>query len=77
MAPMNPALPVMSIVFKLLLIIAFLHFFPVHNLPKGGEVRGTAVLVVQVIRVLPDVEGEDGLEAVRYGIVRVGVLPDA
>ena len=32
------------------------------------------VLVVEVVSVLPDVEGEDGLEAVGYGVVGVAVL---
>ena len=37
---------------------------------------GAAVLVVQVVGVLPNVEGEDGLEAVGYRVVGVGVLGD-
>ena len=37
---------------------------------------GALVLVVQVVGVLPDVESEDGLEAVGYGIIGVGVLSD-
>ena len=35
---------------------------------------GAAVLVVQVVGMFPDVEGEDGLETVSYGVVGVGVL---
>ncbi len=38
---------------------------------------GAAVLVVQVVGVLPDVEGEEGLEAVGNGVVGAGVLGDA
>ena len=37
---------------------------------------GAAVLVVQVVGVLPDVEGEDGFEAVGDGVIRIGVLCD-
>ena len=32
------------------------------------------VLVVQVVGVLPDVEGEDGLEAVGHRVIGVGIL---
>lgn len=38
--------------------------------------RGAAVLVIQIIGVLPDVEGEEGLEALRHGIAGVGLLGD-
>ena len=37
---------------------------------------GAAVLVVEVVGVLPDVEGEEGLEAVGGGVVGAGVLAD-
>ena len=37
---------------------------------------GTAVLVIQVVGVLPDVEGEEGLEALRHGVDGVGLLGD-
>ena len=37
---------------------------------------GAAVLVVEVVGVFPDVEGEDGFEAVGDGVVGVGVLGD-
>ena len=38
--------------------------------------RGAAVLVVEVVGVLPDVEGEEGAEAVGDGVVGAGVLAD-
>ena len=38
--------------------ISALNDRPVDNLPEGGEVVGTTVLVVQVVGVLPDVEGQ-------------------
>ena len=37
---------------------------------------GAAVLVVEVVGVLPDVEGEEGLEAFRYGVAGIGLLGD-
>ena len=38
--------------------------------------RGAAVLVVEVVGVLPDVEGQEGAEAVGDGVVGAGVLAD-
>ena len=49
---------------------------PVHDLPELGEVGGTAVLVVEVVGVLPDVEGEDGTEAAGDGVAGAGLLGD-
>ena len=37
---------------------------------------GAAVLVVEVVGVFPDVEGQEGLEAVGGGVVGAGVLAD-
>ena len=52
------------------------HHAPIDNLPQGLEVRGAAVLVVEVVGVFPDVEGEEGAEAVGDGVVGAGVLAD-
>ncbi len=49
---------------------------PVDDRPEGLEVGGAAVMVVQVVGVLPYVEGEEGLEAVGYRIVCIGALED-
>ena len=38
--------------------------------------RSTTVLIVEVVSVLPYVEGEEGLEAVCDGVIRIGVLAD-
>src|SRR4029077_11409480 len=46
-------------------------FVPVHYAPPRGEVFGTAVVVFQVIGVLPDVVAEDGIQALREGIVLI------
>ena len=58
------------------LLISALHHLPIHNLPQRLQVRGAAVLVVEVVGVFPDVEGEEGAEAVGDGIVGAGVLAD-
>jgi len=39
-------------------------------------VGGATVLVIEVVGVLPDVEGEEGAEAVHDGVISVGVLSD-
>jgi len=49
---------------------------PVHCVPPGGKVFGTAVVVLQIIGVLPDVVAEDGVEALRDGVVLVGSADD-
>ena len=38
-------------------IVPVLYHTPVEDLPEGGKVGGTEVLVVEVVGVLPDVEG--------------------
>ena len=56
--------------------VSFLNYAPIDNPPQGLEVRGAAVLVVEVVGVLPDVEGQEGAEAVGDGVVGAGVLAD-
>ena len=43
--------------------VPFLHDAPIDNPPQRLEVRGAAVLVVEVVGVFPDVEGQEGAEA--------------
>ena len=45
---------------------------PVDHVPPGREVVGPAVLVLQVVGVLPDVDAEDGLLAFHHRVVLVG-----
>ena len=49
---------------------------PVDDAPQGLEVVGAAVLVVEVVGVLPDVEGQEGLQAADDGIEGAGLLGD-
>src|ERR1035437_9370264 len=51
--------------------VAFVDFVPVDDVPPGGEIFGTAVVVFQVVGVLPDVVAEDGIEALRDGAVLI------
>src|SRR3954469_1039775 len=50
---------------------ALVDLIPVHHVPPGFQVVRTAVLVFQVIGVLPNVIAEDGKFAVRNRIVLV------
>ena len=47
---------------------------PIHQLPPGLKIVCPAVLVLEVIGVLPDVESEQGSEAFGEGIACVGAL---
>src|ERR1039458_1640408 len=42
---------------------ALVDFVPVDDAPPGGQIVGAAVLVFQVVGVLPDVVAEDGIQA--------------
>ena len=55
---------------------ALVHFFPVDDVPPGSEVFGAAVVVLEVISVLPDVVAEDGIKAVGEGRILVGLGDD-
>ena len=48
------------------------HVAPVHYVPPGGQVVGAAVLVVQVVGVLPHVEAKQYVLALRERAVLVG-----
>ena len=56
--------------------VAALQHGPVHDLPELLELGGAAVLEVEVVGVLPDVEGEYGLEALGDGVAGAGLLGD-
>ena len=58
------------------MIVPFLDYAPIDNPPQRLEVCGAAVLVVEVVGVFPNVEGEEGPEAVGDGVVGAGVLAD-
>src|ERR1035438_7753349 len=51
---------------------AAVDFVPVDNVPPGGEIVGAAVLVLQIVGVLPDVVEQDGIVALGEGRVLVG-----
>ena len=48
---------------------ALLHSLPVDNLPDGLEVLGLAVLVLEVVGVLPGVDAEEGLVVAGDGVL--------
>ena len=49
---------------------------PVHYLPEGVKVVGTAVLIVEVVGMFPHIEGEQGDEAAAHRVAGVGLLSD-
>ena len=66
-----------------LLCVSRLYFIPVHNPPQSLEMSSAAVLVVEVVGVFPDVEGEEGAEMPGLaghdagdGVAGVGLLGD-
>ena len=59
-----------------LLVIAGFDDVPIDDLPQSGQMGGAAGLVVEVVGVLPDVEGEQGFEAFGDGVVGTGLLGD-
>src|SRR5882762_9666640 len=50
---------------------AFVHLGPVHDVPPGVDVVGAAILILQVVRVLPDVDAEHDLLAFHQRAVLV------
>src|SRR5688572_16279753 len=62
-----------------LLLVALRDLAPVHDVPPGLDVVRPAVLVLQVVRVLPDVEAEQDvarLRALHERVVLVGRADD-
>src|SRR5918993_2369815 len=49
----------------------FIDLRPVDDIPPGADVVGSAILIFQVVGVLPDVEAEDGVLALHQWIVLV------
>lgn len=57
-------------------LITFINHLPVHDLPKFGKMGGTTVLIIEIIGVLPNVEGQKGLQALGNGVGSAGFLRD-
>mmetsp|Transcript_29813 Transcript_29813/g.94089 ORF Transcript_29813/g.94089 Transcript_29813/m.94089 type:complete len:214 (-) Transcript_29813:404-1045(-) len=54
--------------------VVLAHLGPVDDVVEGGDVLGPPVLVLKVVRVLPDVDAEDGDEASLGGAVHQRVV---
>ena len=52
------------------------HHSPINNPPKCLQVGCAPILVVEVVGVFPNVEGEEGSEAVGDRVIGAGVLAD-
>src|SRR5579872_4005887 len=55
---------------------SLVHFGPVDHVPPRADVIRTAVLILQVVRVLPDVDAEDDLLAFHQRAVLVRAALD-
>src|ERR1700678_1732411 len=55
---------------------ALVDFVPVHHVPPGRQVFGAAVVVLEVVGMLPDVIAENGEQALRDWAVLVGRAND-
>src|SRR5262245_6022066 len=48
------------------------HKIPIHHVPPGGNVLRSAVLILEVVGVFPDIQTEQGDAALAYGRILVG-----
>src|SRR5262245_44150674 len=55
-----------------LLGVTFGDEVPIDDIEPGGDVFGTAILIFEVIGVLPDIQAEQGLKAVAQRSILVG-----
>ena len=53
-------------------LVAFCHYIPVDEVPQGCGIVRAAVLIVEIVGVLPKVEGEQRDEAALHRIGCVG-----
>lgn len=58
------------------MLVTDLYYLPIHNLPQLSQVRGTAVLVIEVVSVFPDVESQKRLQAFGDGVGGTSLLSD-
>ena len=57
-------------------LISFLNNTPVNNFPKFGQVVGTAVLIIQIVRVFPYVESQNRSKTFCYRVTCIRFLCD-
>ena len=58
------------------LFVTLVDDFPVDELPEGSEMVGTAILIIHIVGVLPNVEGEQWAESVSDWVLCVLLLSD-
>lgn len=51
------------------LLESLLRRLPVHDIPNSAKVLGLAVLVLQVVRVLPRINAQNGTELTHHGVL--------
>ena len=57
-------------------MISFFHHLPIDNPPQRLQMRGAPILIVKVVGVLPDIEGQERFESLGDGIACTGFLGD-
>ena len=57
-------------------LIALSDDLPVHNPPERSQVVRSAVLIVQIVGMLPDVEGQQWGQSFLNGVGGIGLLSD-
>ena len=69
--PLQPGRP-FSFSFTLIqLFESFVNLVPIHYVPPRGQILRTAVLILQVVRVLPDIVSHNGMMTIHNGVVLV------
>jgi hypothetical protein len=58
------------------LFVTLVDDFPVDELPEGSEMVGTTVLIIHIVSVLPNVEGEQWAESASDRVLCIWLLSD-
>lgn len=55
-------------------LVSLLYHAPVHNLPERGQMIRPTVLIVQIVRMLPHIEGQQRLQTLLHRVRRIRLL---
>ena len=64
------------VIYRSFSLVPFLHHLPIHNPPQRLQMRGAAILVVEVVGMLPNVKRQQRLQTLGDRVVRAGLLSD-
>src|SRR5579875_81416 len=71
LCPLPGSLPGKIVLVLLGLLETLVDLFPIHHVPPGRKVLGAAIVVLQVVGVLPYVVAQNGIEALHEGAVLI------